>query len=612
MRRAAVSIRGLLIVAVILTAILDPNWLFGADGDLIGNGSEQTPVFEAVSGNILMVPEPDPPKIDLEPEPKVPQRSMVAKDAALVEWAYHKTTDNTHPDGNEQQLLWLMNRARSNPAAEGVWLATVSDPNIASARSYFGVDLQVLQNEFAGYDAKPPAAFDVRLYDAAKAHSDDLIVRDAQDHSGQFDRIDTAGFSYSSARGCVFSYSKSALYGHAGFNIDWGYGDSTGMQPGRGHRMAIMSVDGDYSNVGLAAVSESSPSTRVGPLVVTGNYCKARTSTANHFNRFLVGTVWTDSNDNGLYDPGEGFGNVTVMPDSGNYYAVTSNSGGYAIPLTSAGEYQIIFSGSYLSGVVVKTITVGQESVLLDYLYEPSADRAQIEAFVTRFYEQCLGRFPDTAGLDGWVSDLLDGSRTGADVAQGFVLSPEFVNQGIQDEEYLTVLYRAFFDRAPDDGGKNSWLAQIQSGTRRTEVLEGFIFAQEFIDLCADYGIMAFNAEDLVEAFVTRFYRQCLSRDPDSAGLSGWVNGLLTGSMTGADLAHSFVFSPEFVNRGTTNEEYLRILYTAFFNRDPDSAGLNLWLDEMSRGMSREAVLNGFTGAQEFFDLCSEYGITPD
>lgn len=48
----------------------------------------------------------------------------------------------------------------------------------------------------------------------------------------------------------MFSYTLHPLFGHAAFNIDWGYdgGDGTGMQPDRGHRMAIMSVDGDYTN----------------------------------------------------------------------------------------------------------------------------------------------------------------------------------------------------------------------------------------------------------------------------------------------------------------------------------------------------------------------------
>jgi hypothetical protein len=290
--------------------------------------------------------------------------------SALNEWTYHKTGDNLHPDGNEQQMLWLMNRARSDPAQEGAWLATENDPEIAAARSFWHVDTTVLQNEFAAIPAKPPAAFDVRLYNAAKAHSDYLISIDGQSHTGQFDRIDAAGFEYTSAAGIVYSYSENALYGHAGFNIDWGPG-SDGTQDPPGHRNAIMSVSGNYTNVGYAVVAESNPATQVGPQVITGNLCYANTGAANHYNRFLVGTVWIDSNGNGQYDPGEGIAGVTVEPDQGTYYAVTADSGGYAIPITTADTYVVTFSGSITP--VTRTITVGSTSVLLDLKYTGSS-----------------------------------------------------------------------------------------------------------------------------------------------------------------------------------------------------------------------------------------------
>jgi hypothetical protein len=113
-----------------------------------------------------------------------------------------------------------------------------------------------------------------------------------------------------------------------------------------------------------------------------------------------------------------------------------------------------------------------------------------------------------------------------------------------------------------------------------------------------------------VSSFVTRFYQLCLSRNPDQAGLDSWVGLLMDGSMTGADLANGFIFSPEFTARDTTDADYLKILYEAFFNRDPDTGGYNSWIDQINGGLSRQAVLNGFTGAQEFFNLCQQYGIT--
>ena len=160
-----------------------------------------------------------------------------------------------------------------------MWLATEDDPDIADARSFWGVNITVLQNDFAAIPAKPPAAFDVRLYNAAKAHSDYLISIDDQTHTGQFDRIDAAGFKYTSAAGIVYSYSEHTVYGHAGFNIDWGPG-TDGTQDPPGHRNAIMSVNADYTNVGYAVVAEATRSPHVGPQVITGNLCYANTGSA--------------------------------------------------------------------------------------------------------------------------------------------------------------------------------------------------------------------------------------------------------------------------------------------------------------------------------------------
>jgi hypothetical protein len=114
-----------------------------------------------------------------------------------------------------------------------------------------------------------------------------------------------------------------------------------------------------------------------------------------------------------------------------------------------------------------------------------------------------------------------------------------------------------------------------------------------------------------VKAFTTRFYKLCLSRDPDGAGLNGWVNGLKTGAITGAKVAYGFVFSDEFIKRNVSNEEYLTILYRAFFNREPDSGGYNGWLASLTAGKPRKWVLAGFINSQEFKNLCAVYGIKP-
>lgn len=333
-------------------------------------------------------PAPDPPLLErpparprLAPEPGVPE-GLVPPSAAAVEWTLHRTPDGEHPNGDEQAVMWLMNRARRDPAAEGVRLATSTEADVADGRGFFMVNVGLLQSEFAALAPKPPAAFDVRLYTAARAHSEDLIARDAQDHVGQFDRVDAAGFDFTRARGSVFAFARSGLNTHAALNIDWGSGDGTGMQPGRGHRQAIMSIDGDYTNAGLAVVPDASPATSVGPLVVSLNYATAAANGIDHFNRFVVGTVWQDLDGNDRYDPGEGLGGVTVTPDRGQFFAVTAAGGGYAIPITDAGDYAVAFAGGGIGASVTRGVTVGSTSVLLDHLVGSTTvvDRAVITA----------------------------------------------------------------------------------------------------------------------------------------------------------------------------------------------------------------------------------------
>ena len=136
-----------------------------------------------------------------------------------------------------------------------------------------------------------------------------------------------------------------------------------------------------------------------------------------------------------------------------------------------------------------------------------------------------------------------------------------------------------------------------------------FLFLLVFMAAFLEAQVFAEDSD--VQSFVTRFYQQCLGRNPDAGGLGHWVSSLDAGDKTGEDLAQTFVFSEEFEGLNTSNAEFVTVLYRAFFNREPDTGGYEIWMNSLSRGVSRSAVLDGFTSAQEFANLCETYGITP-
>jgi len=110
--------------------------------------------------------------------------------------------------------------------------------------------------------------------------------------------------------------------------------------------------------------------------------------------------------------------------------------------------------------------------------------------FVDRFYETVLNRKPDEHGLRDWSCQLLTYQKAGDGIARGFIFSPEFTMQNLDNYDFLVVLYRAFFDREPDIGGLNYWLDKMYNeGYSRAEVLDGFLYSQEFANLCNRFGI---------------------------------------------------------------------------------------------------------------------------
>jgi len=141
----------------------------------------------------------------------------------------------------------------------------------------------------------------------------------------------------------------------------------------------------------------------------------------------------------------------------------------------------------FLIAVLVGVLVLTLFPTILD-----GGSAEQVQSFVTRFYVQCLGRQPDSEGLNEWVGRLLNGTKTGADVAEGFVFSEEFTGKNHSNETFITILYRAFFDREPDAAGYKAWLERLAGGMSRKSVLDGFLKSEEFAGLCSSYGIVSY------------------------------------------------------------------------------------------------------------------------
>lgn len=244
------------------------------------------------------------------------------------------------PSDLEQHHVELINRARAEPAAEGLRLAATDDPEVLLAYDWFGVNLPMMQDEFSQLPPRPPLAVNPLLTAAARGHSQDMLDNDFQGHTGSdgssvASRVNQTGYTWSILAENVYAYALSVWHGHAAFQVDWGPG-ADGMQPGRGHRMAI---HGDYREVGVGVIEGTNGN--AGPEVVTQVFGRGQPDGA-----FITGVAYYDVNGNGQYDPGEGIGGLTVTVDGVGQPFATWGSGGYTVPVPLAdATRQIQFSG---------------------------------------------------------------------------------------------------------------------------------------------------------------------------------------------------------------------------------------------------------------------------
>ncbi len=259
--------------------------------------------------------------------------------------------DSGDPTPDEQLVLEYVNRARSNPVAEGQRL---------------GINIhEGLQNpDLVGL--RPPLAMNKILLGIASAHSQDMYSQNYFSHNdlngtSPFGRMAHAGYNYllageNMAAGTDITASELEDF----MMVDAG-------TQGRLHRVNLLDVNPYpcgyypcvYSEVGIGYY-EGSVSNSIGNAFITEDFG----ATSN--GPFLLGVVYNDGNGNNFYDIGEGMAGVTITPSTGGYYAISSSSGGYAIPIGASGTITVTASGQGF-GPITRTVTLTGVNVKLDF-----------------------------------------------------------------------------------------------------------------------------------------------------------------------------------------------------------------------------------------------------
>jgi uncharacterized protein YkwD len=224
--------------------------------------------------------------------------------------------DHGDPTAYEQYMMELVNTARANPSAEAARLGVGLNDGLAAG--------QISTN------VKAPLAFHPQLLEAARGHSDWMLATGIFNHTGvdgttPTQRAARLGYPFGVAENIAYRSTSrvlndSSLAGLTRVIHDNLFRSAT-------HRRNLL--DGSYAVVGHGLRTG-----RFGGFnaaMTTQNFSDGGASIDS--GPFITGVAYNDRNGNKAYDPGEGIAGLEVRPALGAYFAVTSGSGGYAIPV---------------------------------------------------------------------------------------------------------------------------------------------------------------------------------------------------------------------------------------------------------------------------------------
>ena len=215
-------------------------------------------------------------------------------------------------------MLELINTARADPPTEATRLSVGLNEDLAPGT--------ITTN------AKTPLAFHPKLIAAARAHSDWMLTTGIFSHDGVDGTTPTqraARLGYTNDVGENIGYRSTNVAVGPAVLASMTRGVHDALFRSAGHRRNLLT--GSYAVVGLGL--RPGPFGGFNAAMATQNFSQGGETIDS--GPFIIGVVYDDANGDGAYDPGEGLAGVEVRPAAGSYYAVTSSSGGYAIPIVA-------------------------------------------------------------------------------------------------------------------------------------------------------------------------------------------------------------------------------------------------------------------------------------
>ena len=178
---------------------------------------------------------------------------------------------------------------------------------------------------------------------------------------------------------------------------------------------------------------------------------------------YALQSIWGRENDNGI---------LSFKKESKEYTFKKVNNKNYSIK-TTIGEEDI--TGITTLKFKDKELNLNNDII---NVFDQITGVNDVSGKIFRLYNAAFHRFPDSSGLNYWITKNKSGENSYRQTCSSFIISNEFIHaygNEITNEEYLNTLYSNVLNRSADLNGFNYWLGNLNNGIEdRSEVLMGF------------------------------------------------------------------------------------------------------------------------------------------
>lgn len=238
--------------------------------------------------------------------------------------------------------------------------------------------------------------------------------------------------------------------------------------------------------------------------------------------------------------------------------------------------------------------------------------RVAVNEFVTRLYEEALGRSPEQSGLQFWTDNLNNGGSA-SQVAYSFIFSNEVIARDLTNEAFVGLLYRAMYGREASASELSYWTDLLGRSNNRDNLFSIFADSYEWISCCYYMGINSGSdrapvidgVTDNLTAYINSVYQIALGRAATRLEINNWLIEVVNHRGSNASMLGSLLLSSEYISLNKTDDEYVRDLFLLYQGVDPNYSAIAAETSSIMIGETREMLMDSHARCEEFRNTCA-------